>query len=71
MGDTKRPLYFLTLAGVVNIVLNLFFVIQLHMDVAGVALATVLSQCVSAGLVLKCLAQSDGPLKPHLKTQDR
>ena len=53
VGDTKRPLYFLTLAGVVNIVLNLFFVIQLHMDVAGVALATVLSQCVSAGLVLK------------------
>ena len=67
VGDTKRPLYFLTLAGVVNIVLNLFFVIQLHMDVAGVALATVLSQCVSAGLVLKCLAQSDGPLKLHLK----
>ena len=45
IGDTRRPLYFLSLAGVVNVVLNLFFVIQLKMDVAGVALATVLSQC--------------------------
>lgn len=67
VGDTKRPLYFLTLAGVVNIVLNLFFVIVLNMDVAGVALATVISQCVSAALVLKCLIQSDNALKLHLK----
>ena len=51
VGDTRRPLYFLTAAGVVNVVLNLFFVISLNMDVAGVALATVISQVISAGLV--------------------
>ena len=50
VGDTKRPLYFLTVAGVVNVVLNLIFVIVFNMDVAGVALATVLSQVISAGL---------------------
>lgn len=67
VGDTKRPLYYLTLAGVVNIVLNLFFVIKLNMDVAGVALATVTSQCISAVLVLRCLMKMDGPLKLYLK----
>ena len=46
-GDTKRPLYFLSAAGIVNIVLNLFFVIRLHMDGAGVALATILAQICS------------------------
>lgn len=66
IGDTRRPLYFLSLAGLVNVVLNLFFVIQLKMDVAGVALATVLSQCISAALVLKCLMQSEGALKLQL-----
>lgn len=55
VGDTKRPLYYLVIAGVVNVCLNLFFVIVLHMGVAGVALATILSQCVSAGLIVKCL----------------
>ncbi len=54
-GDTKRPLYFLAFAGVINVVLNLIFVIIFKMDVAGVALATVISQCISAGLILKCL----------------
>lgn len=66
IGDTKRPLYFLLLSGIVNIVLNLFFVIQFHMDVAGVALATVLSQCISTGLVLRCLTKMQGPLKLNL-----
>ena len=66
VGDTRRPLYFLTIAGVVNIVLNLFFVIVMHMDVAGVALATVISQCISSGLVLRCLAKSEGGLKLEL-----
>ena len=50
IGDTKRPLYFLTVAGVINAALNIFFVTQLQMDVAGVALATVISQCISAFL---------------------
>lgn len=54
-GDTKRPLYYLTFAGVINVVLNLIFVIFLKMDVAGVALATVISQCISAFLVIRCL----------------
>ena len=52
VGDTKRPLYFLSLAGVVNIVLNLFFVIVCKLDVAGVAIATVISQCLSAAFVV-------------------
>ena len=63
IGDTRRPLYFLSAAGLVNICLNLFFVIQFHMDVAGVALATVISQCISAALVLRCLTRSDGALR--------
>lgn len=59
VGDTKRPLYFLLAAGVVNVVLNLGFVILLGMGVAGVALATVLSQCISAALICRCLIKSD------------
>jgi len=54
-GDTKRPLYYLAFSGVVNIILNLIFVICFKMDVAGVGLATVISQCVSAFLVVRCL----------------
>jgi Na+-driven multidrug efflux pump len=71
-GDTKRPLYFLTLAGIINVILNLIFVIVFHMDVAGVALATVISQCVSATLIVLCLVQETDAfrfdfkqLKPH------
>ena len=48
VGDTRRPLYFLMIAGVINVVLNLIFVIVFHMGVAGVALATIASQLVSA-----------------------
>ncbi len=58
-GDTKRPLYFLTLAGVLNVLLNLLFVIVFHMDVAGVALATIISQYMSAALVLRCLMKEE------------
>ncbi len=67
IGDTRRPLYYLTIAGVVNVLLNVFFVTQLHMDVAGVALATVLSQVISAALVIRCLMQSEGCLKLDLR----
>lgn len=67
VGDTRRPLYYLSAAGVVNVLLNLFFVIYLHMDVAGVALATVISQAISAFLVLRALGQSEGGLKLELK----
>ena len=62
-GDTKRPLYFLMIAGLVNVVLNLFTVLVLHMDVAGVASATTISQYISASLVLLCLTKEDGPLR--------
>lgn len=66
-GDTKRPLYFLSAAGVVNVVLNLFFVIVLHLDVAGVALATILSQCISAVLILLCLCRMEGPCRLNMR----
>ena len=54
-GDTKRPLYFLALSGAVNVILNIVFVLAFHMDVAGVALATIISQMISAVLVIVCL----------------
>lgn len=67
VGDTRRPLYFLMAAGVINVILNLFFVISLHMSVAGVALATVISQFFSAGLIVRCLSKSEGSLKLSVK----
>ncbi len=67
VGDTKRPLYYLLFAGVINVVLNLIFVIVFSMNVAGVALATVISQVVSAGLVIRCLVRSDADYKLNLK----
>lgn len=63
IGDTQRPLYFLLIAGVINVLLNLLFVTQFHMGVAGVALATVLSQLISATLIVYTLAKSDGCFK--------
>lgn len=67
VGDTKRPLYFLTIAGVINVILNLIFVIVFHMSVDGVALATTISQIVSAVLVVLCLMKVDGPYRLELK----
>ncbi len=67
VGDTQRPLYFLLTAGVINVALNLFFVIVLHMGVAGVALATIISQTVSAALVVLCLVRSEGVYRLNLK----
>ncbi|MCQ2520819.1 MAG: MATE family efflux transporter [Lachnospiraceae bacterium] len=63
VGDTKRPLFFLSLAGVFNVGLNLLFVTQCHMSVEGVALATLLSQALSAILVMRCLIKSEGLYK--------
>ena len=67
VGDTKRPLYFLTASGIVNVLLNLLFVIVFKMSVAGVALATVLSHFVSTGLVVHSLLtrHDDVRLDPH------
>lgn len=66
VGDTKRPLYYLLIAGVINVVLNLIFVIAFSMGVAGVAIATAISQVVSAVLVIRCLIQSDADYKLEL-----
>ena len=59
-GDTKHPLYYLVTAGIINVVLNLFFVIVLKRNVDGVALATILSQCVSAFLIVRFLLRTEG-----------
>ena len=66
VGDTRRPLFYLAVAGIINVVLNLFFVINLHLDVAGVAIATVISQCVSAALVVRCLMRESGGIQLSL-----
>ena len=55
VGNTKKPLYYLATAGVINIILNLFFVIVCKLDVAGVALASIISQYTSAILILRAL----------------
>ena len=67
VGDTRRPLYYLLLAGVINVILNLVFVIVFHMGVAGVATATVISQAVSCILILRCLILTDGAYKLNLQ----
>lgn len=67
VGDTRRPLYFLTFAGIINVFLNLLFVIVFSMGVAGVALATAISQVVCAVLVVNCLMHSDGPYRLDLR----
>ncbi|MCM1189096.1 MAG: MATE family efflux transporter [bacterium] len=66
VGDTRRPLYYLLAAGVVNVALNLLFVIAFSMGVAGVAVATVVSQAISAVLVLRCLIKTDGVYRLEL-----
>ncbi len=66
VGDTRHPLYYLTTAGVINVGLNLFFVIVLHLDVAGVALATTLSQCISSFLIIRCLMRVDAAYRLDL-----
>lgn len=58
-GDTKRPLYYLFFSGVINVLLNLFSVVVLHMGVAGVAIATVVSEAVSAVLVCHALITAE------------
>ena len=67
VGDTRRPLVCLAVAGVINVVLNLFFVIVCDLSVVGVALASAISQCVSAFLILRALTrvQDCYALDPH------
>lgn len=66
-GDTKRPFYFLAIAGLVNVLLNLLFVIVFKMDVAGVALATISAQAISAILIAICLCKNDGFFRFNFK----
>lgn len=66
-GDSKRPLYILTATGILNVVLNLIFVIKFHMDVAGVALATIISQYVSATCVLYILLNINSYIHVSIK----
>lgn len=65
-GDTKRPLYALILSGIVNVLLNLFFVVELHMSVEGVAIATVVSNIISSMILLIYLIKKSGPLQVHI-----
>lgn len=67
VGDTQRPLYYLFAAGIINIILNLFFVIGFHLGVAGVALATVISQVVSAFLIIRCMMRMEGSCQVEWK----
>ena len=60
VGDTKRPLFYLIISGVINAILNMILVIVFHMAVEGVAIATVISQLISCVLVLRCLYRSEG-----------
>ena len=67
VGDTKRPLYYLLFSGVINVLLNLLFVVRYGMDVDGVAIATVISQCISAFLVIRCLIMEPGDIHLDLR----
>lgn len=67
IGDTRRPLYFLSIAGIINVILNLIFVVFFRMGVAGVAIATVASQLVSCVLIIRCLLLSDSIWKMSIK----
>ena len=66
-GDTKRPLYIVTVSGIINVVLNLFFVCICKMQAEGVALATVISQCYTAIFMLRLLCKEEGELKLSLR----
>lgn len=67
VGDTRRPLYFLAFSGVVNIGLNLFFVIVMKLDVAGVGAATAISQWISAALIVRCLIRERSGIRLIIK----
>lgn len=67
VGDTKRPLYILSFSGIINVLLNLLFVIVFHMGIAGVAIATAVSSYVSAVAVLYILSKADGAYKLYFR----
>lgn len=63
IGDSRRPMYFLTISGVFNVICNLIFVIVFKMGVAGVAIATSISQYIAAALIVASLLKADGYMK--------
>ena len=65
VGDTRRPLVFLVISGTVNAILNVILVVAFHLDVEGVAIATVISQMISCVLVLRCLCKTDAGYQLH------
>ncbi|NLK08080.1 MAG: MATE family efflux transporter [Firmicutes bacterium] len=73
IGDSRRPMYYLTISGIVNVIFNLIFVIVFDMSVAGVAWATVISQYLAMVMILACLVRSEGAirLRWHLLRVDR
>lgn len=68
MGDTKRPLYILVVSGIVNVVLNLIFVLVFDMGIAGVAIATSISNAVSAVVIVILLLKEEEPFRLHLNS---
>lgn len=63
IGDSRRPMYFLTISGIFNVICNLIFVIVFKMGVAGVAIATTISQYIAAALIVASLLKADGYMK--------
>ena len=67
IGDTRHPLYYLTIAGVINALLNIVFVVYCGMGVAGSALATIIAEAVSSGMVVICLVRNEGICRLKIK----
>ncbi|MCF0135042.1 MAG: MATE family efflux transporter [Lachnospiraceae bacterium] len=67
IGDSRRPFYYLLISGCTNMVLNVFFVVVCHMGVAGVSVATIISQALSAVLAMLNLMRAEGPYQLQLK----
>ena len=67
IGDTRRPLYYLTISGAIHAICNVIFIVVFHMGVDGVAYATIMSQAISAALTLRCLMTSDECFRYEIK----
>lgn len=67
VGDTRRPLIFLIIAGIIKILFNLLFVIKFKWDVAGVATATIISQSIASAMIIFCMKRDRGSLKLDIR----
>lgn len=67
VGDTRRPLIYMIFAGIINVILNLFFVIEFKLGVAGVGIATIVSQYISAALIVLCLIKEKSYIHYDIK----